>query len=47
MNVKKIIVKCLSCGFEYKIKVTEIKEDKFGKFVECKNCGATFDIDEK
>ena len=47
MNVKKIKVQCLNCGIEYKTKITNIQEDKFGKYIICENCESSFNIKEE
>ena len=38
-------VKCLNCGEKQEIKENEIYQDIKGKFVVCKECDSSFDIE--
>jgi transcription elongation factor Elf1 len=48
IKMEKVIkeVNCLNCGEKQEIKKDEIYQDIKGKFVVCKNCDSTFDIEE-
>jgi transcription elongation factor Elf1 len=45
MEKEIIEVKCLNCGKKLEITEREIYQDIKGKFVVCKNCDSTFDIE--
>jgi hypothetical protein len=39
------IVQCLNCGEKQELKENEIYQDIKGKFIVCKNCDSSFDVE--